>query len=215
MRFVRQSSFEEFIRHYLERERRKHRQNPDLSGVPMELLMAEMRETWPGKLRGWFERGRWSVVSMDTPGDAMTLVCLDNPAMRAAGLVDGAARDNRIARTVVARAHETGLFEDRGTTGGGLIEAFRTKRTEAMRANWPPLRGGERLVLSSLNSGEKAENPSGSWYLHDGCGRLVAYLYAVAYENRPYAPIEALLAEEDGQSSAGPVIRQSALSEIR
>ncbi len=51
-------------------------------------------------------------------------------------------------------------------------------------------------MLCSLNAGERRENPHGTWYLHDGFGRLVPYLYGAIYEGREFSPIEALLAEE-------------------
>src|ERR1700677_4332162 len=98
MERVRNSSFEEFVGWYLARERRKRKQDPDLRGRSWDSLLSEMRRAHPGKLRAWFEAGRWSIVSLCALGEAMSLVCLDNPQTRRDGLVVGSNPNNRLAR---------------------------------------------------------------------------------------------------------------------
>lgn len=195
MRFIRSASFEEFVTFYLSRERRKGRLDPQLTGLSWDTLAAEMRRSHRGKLRPWFEHGRWSVVSLDGIEDAMSLVCLKDEAMKAAGLIDDSKPDGRLMRAVVAAAHKNSVF-DNNLPRSACIEGFRVKRIEAYRRSWPELRGDDMLVLCTLNAAEKSESPGGSWYLHDGLGRLVPHLYATVYEGREYRPIEALLAEE-------------------
>jgi hypothetical protein len=178
----RAATFEEYVRWYLGRERRKGRPGADLNTASWEAIAAEMRDTHPGKLRAWFEGAEWSVVTLDEPQDALTLVCVDNTETRRNRLVIGSAPNNRLARNVILAAHTHQHFENE--------EVCRA----ASRRSQPPFEGNERLVLCSLNEDERRQNPDASYYLHDGFGRLLPWLYAVVYEGRPYQPAEAFLA---------------------
>jgi hypothetical protein len=198
VRLVRRAGFEEFVRWYLARERqKKHQPESDLSGTSWDSVLAQMRRWHPGKLRPWFEGARWSIVSLDAVEDAMTVVCVDNRETRRRGLVTGSGIDNRLSRTVVAAAHDLGHFDNRDLEKSNAVEwHFRQRRIDAFRRKWPELRDGERLTICTLNAGEKRENPGGTYYLHDGFGRLLPFLYGILYEGRAYCPIEAFLADE-------------------
>ena len=197
MQVLRGASFEEFVRWYVARERQKRRQDPNLGERSWDSLLTEMRGAYPGKLRPWFARGRWNVVLLDTLAEALTLVCVDNPEARRNGLVTGVSKDNRIARKVIARARELNYFDPGDAGRSNAIEGhYRQERIEAYRRSWPQLRDRERVTLCGLNEDERSGNPRGSYYLHDGFGRLVPYLYLVVYEGREYNPVEAFLAEE-------------------
>lgn len=197
MRIIRDASFEEFVRWYLLRERRKRKLAPELPARTWERLLRDMRRSHPDKLRGWFDAARWSIVSLDGVLEAMNLVCLDNWETRRSRLVTGSSSDSRLARTLVAAARENGYFDNPCVLKSNAVEAhFRQGTIDAFRREWPQLHGGERLVVCELNAAEKAENPGGTYYLHDGLGRLLAYLYLVVYERRVYLPIEVFLCEE-------------------
>jgi len=194
MRRIREATFEEFVHWYLTRERRK-RNRPKADARPTTL--AEMRRTHPDKLRPWFDRGRWSVVSLEALDEALGLVCVDGPETRRWRLVADSGPDNRLMRTVIAAACTTGYFEDLEVRRTNSVEAhFRHERIESYRRQWPSLREDERLVVCTVNSDERAANPGANYYLHDGFGRLLPYLYLVTYESRAWRPIEAYLAEE-------------------
>jgi hypothetical protein len=197
MRRVRASSFEEFIRWYLGKERLKRGQGQDLSGRSWDDLVREMRRAEAGKLRPWFEDARWSIVSLDDISEAMHLVLVDNWEARQNGLIREGL-DNRLARTIVTMARETGYYDNPEILkSNSVIAHFRQERIAAFRKSWPELRDGDRLTICDLNADEKAENPGGTYYLHDGFGRLLAYLYMIFFEGREYGPIEAFLAEEN------------------
>jgi hypothetical protein len=165
-----------------------------------------MRQFHPAKLRPWFERGRWNIISLDGMQEAMTLVCVDSWETRRNRLVQESGPNNRLARSVIAAARESGYFDNPDAGASNSVERhYRRDHIQAFRQNWPEFRGQERLVLCSLNADEKRQNPAGTYYLHDGFGRLLAYLYGIAYEGRPYSPIEAFLAESD--SCGHPPIR--------
>jgi hypothetical protein len=191
MERVRNSSFEEFVRWYLARERRKHNQDDDLSGRSWDSLLAEMRSAHPGKLRPWFERGRWSIMSLCVFGEATSLVCVDAQETRRDRLIVGSAPNNRLAGTLVAAAHATGYFYNCDVRRTNAVQ------NRYLQRNWPQLREGDRLTLCSLSANEKRQNPGGSYYLHDGFGRLLPWLYVILYEGEEYSPIEAFLAEEN------------------
>ncbi len=132
MRWIRGASFEEFTRHYLSRERRKRGLSPDLRARSPEDLALEMRRLHPAKLRLWFEDARWSLVLLESIEESMTVVCLDSPETRKAGLVNGWDSDNRIAASVVAAAHEVGLFDEAGASLSECNGEFRQKRAQAL-----------------------------------------------------------------------------------
>jgi hypothetical protein len=199
MERLRSASFEEYVRWYLERERRKRGQEP-APGRSWSAMLHEMRASHGAKLRPWFERARWSLVALGMQAEAMSLVCVDSQETRRNQLVSGTALNNRLARTVVVAAHENGYFDNLGVRSTNAVEGhYRQERIEVYRRNWPQLRDRERLTLCTLNAGEQAENPEGSYYLHDGFGRLLPLLYLVVYESRAYTPIEAFLAEDTSQ----------------
>jgi hypothetical protein len=155
-----------------------------------------MRRAEPGKLRRWFDAACWSIVSLDDFADAMSLVCVDNWETRRSGLVRGDRPDCQVMSVVVRAALETRYFDNREVLRTNSVEAhFRQERINAFRKTWPAFRDEERITICDLNPDEKAQNPSGTYYLHDGYGRLLAYLYAIAYEGREYLPIEAFLAQ--------------------
>jgi hypothetical protein len=203
MRTLRQSSFEEFVRWYLLRESRKYAQpGPAASDAP-DVLANQMLYLHPRKLRSWFSRGNWTIVSLDTVEDAMRLVCVDSWELRHNRLIRESGPNNRLARNIVAAAYETGHFNGSNQAACSSAEAIcRRDRIEAFRRSLPELRGNERLVICSLNDDEAQRNPEANYYLHDGFGRLLSYLYLIAYERRTYSPVEAFLAEALPSESA-------------
>lgn len=197
MQVIRPASFEEYVRWYLARERRKLGLPADTDGRTWHSLRSEMRRVHPDKLRPWFEDAHWSIVSLDAFADAASLICVDSPETRRYGLVAESGPDNRLMRTVVAEANDTGYFLDLDVCRSNSIELhFRQERIESYRRNWPELSNGERLSICTINGDERTSNPGGSYYLHDGFGRLLPYLYLIMFESAAWRPVEAFLAEE-------------------
>ncbi len=195
MRDLCAASFEEFIAWYLRREARKGNRVA-YAGTAGE-LRAEMNRVHPGKLRPWFPQAVWRMVELTEPDEILSLVCVDGPDTRRNGLVGSLESNPRILRRVVENARRAKYFDN------GIVAARdpgeyskRQRKIEAFRSEWPSLAGDERIVLCAMNSGELCENPSGSYYLHDGFGRLLACAYMVAYESRKFTPIEAFLASK-------------------
>jgi hypothetical protein len=194
MRFIRSSSFEEFVRWYLMRERRKHGLIPNLGGMSWPAALSGMRSEHAGKLRPWFDRARWSIVCFETLEETLKLVCVDNPESRRNRFIRSGP-DSRLLGSVLNAVRETGFFEE----GGGPQASeryYRDEGIEVFRRTWPQLCDAERLALCSLNDDELRENPSGSHYINDGFGRLLTVTYLIVYEGREYRPVEAFLAEQ-------------------
>jgi hypothetical protein len=196
MRTLRNSSFEEFVGWYLARESRKSGQPEHAADLAPDVLVNQMRYLHAGKLRSWFSRANWTIVSLDTLDDVMRLVCMDSWETRQNRLIRESGLNNRLARNIVTAAFETDNLSGSSEAACNSVEACRRRdRIETFRHSFPELCGNERLVICSLNDDESQSNPDGNYYLHDGFGRLLAYLYLVAYEGRKYSPVEAFLAE--------------------
>jgi hypothetical protein len=159
-----------------------------------------MLRSHPAKLRAWFERARWSIVLLDAVDEAMDLVCVDNWETRRNGLMTDGGADRRLARTLVARARATAYFDNAGIIASNAVEAhYRQDRICAYRYARPEFRGEDRVIICDLDAGERSESPKAKYYLNDGFGRMLSYLYLVAHEGLEYRPVEAMLAEERGQ----------------
>jgi hypothetical protein len=196
MRHVREASFKEYVTWYLARERRKRGQGPDPAQTPLDRQITHMQRSHPAKLRPWFERARWSIVLLDTVDEAMDLVCVDNWETRRTGLMTTEGADRRLAGTLVARARATGYFDNVAVIASNALEAhYRQDRISAYRTACPEFYGEDRLMICELNAEEQLESPRAKYYLNDGFGRLLSYLYLVINEGLEYRPVEAILAQ--------------------
>lgn len=197
MRFIRETNLDEFIRWYLSRERRKLGLDGDLQGVSDAALRQEMDRFHGNKLRPWFDRARWNIVSFDSVEELMTFICVDGTDTRRNRLVNGLDPDFRIVGRVIASALHYGHFEALASASQYSLEAnVQHQRMERLKADFPQLCGAERLALCTPSEHEYAQNPSGTWYLHDGFGRLLPWLYLVVIEGYQYLQVEAFLIEE-------------------
>lgn len=196
MRHVREASFKEYVAWYLARERRKRGQGPDPAQTPLDRQITHMQRSHPAKLRPWFERAQWSIVLLDTVHEVMDLVCVDNWETRRYGLMTADGADRRLARTLVARARATGYFDNVAVIASNAMEAhFRQDRICAYRTACPEFYGDERLMICELSAEEQLESPMAKYYLNDGFGRMLSYLYLVIHEGLEYRPVEAILAQ--------------------
>ena len=166
----------------------------DISDFALE---QEMRKFHANKLRGWFRFARWSLVEFDEPEELTTLICVDASFTRKDRLMTGKAPDFRIMGRVVAAALEVGHFAELEEASRHSLEAyFKHERMERFRQELPRLRDGERIALCTPNNDERTQNPSGTWYLHDGFGRLLPWLYLVRLEGHAFTAVEAFLIED-------------------
>lgn len=188
MRVLRASSIEEYAAWYLQRDRRKHRDQPAGDpGDPGDPAEA-MRRGHPGKMRNWFSNDtRWHIVSLDTASDVANLVFLECKWTKLEGLVVkdgknyrilGRVVENAITRNYLARpsAKRHKDYYDQLATGSLRIE------------------GDERVAICSAEESEIRSNPAAKYYLLDGVGRCLPYMILVAEHRREFAPIEAFRA---------------------
>jgi hypothetical protein len=196
MRYIREANFQEYVAWYLARERRKRSRGPDPADMPWDRQFAQMQRAHPAKLRAWFQRARWSIVLLDRVDEVMDLVCVDNWETRRNGLMTADGTDRRLARTLVTRAHATAYFDNAAVIACNSVEAhYRQDRVRTYRHAHPEFCDEDRVMICDLDSGEQSESPRAKYYLNDGFGRMLSYLYLVAYEGLAYRPVEAMLAE--------------------
>jgi hypothetical protein len=189
MRFIRQSSYDEFVEWYLRREQRKG----TIAEVP---ALAEKRvqlfERPPvdkiGDLLWLFRAADWYVISLDSREEFDRLVYLDVEWTRSKGLIDPAHGKNfRLLRQVARNAlHKHYLEKPDASKHREYYEKFGA----GLR-----LCGDDRLTLRTMRPVEHDMNPAGIRYLHDGAGRGLPYMLRVL-EGMPYEPVEAFVAEE-------------------
>jgi hypothetical protein len=196
---IRQASYDEFISWYLRREFSKR-------GMPIPELgsVSQQRETMSrdqkGKLQPWFLSGKWSLVELESENDLLPLVCLASDWTRNSGLLANEdLSDSRVLKRFVDQAIDVNYFAEAGRP---------TSRAENMEKRGfylsqilsnPAMRfvGDDCIVLRSLCADEKRRNPSGTFYLHDGLGRMMSYAYAISRGVVAFSPVEAFMARPD------------------
>lgn len=203
MKIVKNSSFEEYIQWYLQREFEKNERPEDDPENYKNLydLKKYMRLKHSGKVRDWFHVGKWFIIQIDDINDIDNLVCLDGGWVKEYLIPDESRNEKnfRILKKIVSNAKESEYFMK---SKDDLRKNEYSKRFEYYNklkqggCLLPRLINQDKIVLCSLNSSEKSQNPTGTYYLHDGLGRLLAYKYLIDYEGKHLnTPIEAFLVE--------------------
>jgi len=185
MQELRAASFDEFVAWYLARERRKNPQRtvPETAPERRDMMYNDHR----GKLRGWFEEGRWGVVLFEKPDELESLIFHEADWVRKEGFLVGTGEDYRLLGRVVSNAIQAGFPWNSSDL------RHLTYCTAIGRGHFR-LEGSSRLVVCTPNPEEKQRNPSGTYYLHDGTARALAYMVLVKQEAIPFEPVEAFLA---------------------
>jgi hypothetical protein len=198
MNTTRTTSYVEFVTWYLEREYSKRgKAIPALGSISEQ--MNTMDREHRGKLCSWFPSAGWTILELESEGELFSLVCLASDWTRQSGLLrDEASLDHRILRSFVRNATECNYFSDltRPILHAENMEK-RQRYISRLRVD-PTIKftGDNRIVLRSLSRGEKSSNPSGTYYLHDGLGRMLAYAYLISRRQLHFRPVEAFLAIE-------------------
>ncbi len=200
MRIVRPSSFDEYVNWYLRREATKRKLPPTIH-TTIATKRKEMEEKHgKGKLRKWFELGRWHIVELETPNEEIeNLVCLDSQWTRDCKLLNpNGTLDYRLLKVLVKNAKETNYFDLAAHSEWKDNREYQKhlQYLKDFRDGDLILKEENRIVLCSLDNNERSKNPSGTYYLHDGIGRLVPYLYTILNEAKPFVPVEAFVVEE-------------------
>ncbi len=186
---MRESSYNEFIKWYLEREKREKPED-NFSRIPWSARNRRklMKKSHAGKLESWFERGYWSIISI-TQDEFERSMVLEGEWTEVDGLVDPSSDEleYRLLRSVAHTAIRIGYLE--------------TKANERMRDYYRKLKSGdismsqEYIVLRSLGPNEATNrNPDALFYLHDGLGRSLPYQVLITEGYLSYEPVTAFLA---------------------
>ena len=187
MKRVKSATAGEYALWYLGREGRKRPGTP----VPTDPRTAVtlMQYCHTGKWCSWYPTAQWSIVSLEDPGEFSKLVFLDSDWTRAELLTVDDADDYRLLGRVAKRAIDIGYLSR------SSADKHRTYYEQLQRGELR-LGGDDRLVIRSLNDGERVRNPSGTNYLQDGAGRGLPYMILLAQRRLKYEPVEAFLAEK-------------------
>lgn len=189
MRFLRESSLEEYAKWYLERQVDK--------GIPLavpnlpEQQVQAMRDQHPGKMRGWFDQStRWHIVELDAVIDLPNLVFLECSWTKEAQLVIPDGPNYRLLRRVA----ENALACD-------YLSSPLQNRTEHKKYYDSLLRGSlqlvgtNRIAICSAEPEEIARNPAACHYLLDGVGRCLPYMMLLLEQKIEPLQVEAFLSQ--------------------
>ena len=194
MREVRPSCEDEFIEWYLHREAHKRRE--PASSVP---TTAQERRQFFGCVHSGkvFARGfrpeSWGLVELERPTELECLVILESRWTKRRCLVAPEMPNGRLLSYAVDVALRTGYFQSSDYLQHRTFDYY----GEMRHGSHLPLRQEERIVLRDLVPSERRSNPEGSFYLHDGLGRCLAYLALLKEGRIVFSPVEAFLARSD------------------
>jgi hypothetical protein len=198
MDVLRPTSYDEYACWYLKRERQKQGSIPSGTGLAtLQCIRQEMRIRHDAKTRSWFTSPTtsWYIVLLESVDEIGALIYLASDWTRRWELVGSTGR--RHLCDAAERAATTGYFDKanpRQTTQEE--EVRRWKYYRQFSESWPTLHAQDRIVLCTPNECERKGNPEATYYLHDGCGRMLAYYYMIKHEHKQFRAVEAFLAEE-------------------
>ncbi len=188
MEKIRDSSFFEFKQGFLAKY---YSERPYDGGWPEHQnddgwLTSKMCQEHSGKIDQrilWC--GQWSEMRISEKPDIGNLVCLASDWTRDVGLLRNNQKNCRLLSTFVKNAREIDYFKSE--------DSRRTHWLDKFRKSVPEFTGYMRIVLRQPDNGEKNENPDGTYYLHDGLGRMLPLLYMMEYEGASMPLIHALV----------------------
>jgi hypothetical protein len=188
MRFVRESSLEEYAAWYLHREATKRNAGP--IPVSPEQQVQEMRERHSGKMRSWLDGStRWHIVEFDAVEEFGNLIFLECAWTKRERLVIPGALNYRLLGRVAANA-VTHRYLDEVPSNCNHRIYYDSLTRGAIR-----LTGKDRIAVCSAEPSEIESNPAARYYLLDGVGRCLPYMILLQEENLGLSTIEAFLAE--------------------
>lgn len=185
MRYIKDSSFDEYAVWFFEREMRKEG-GKEVPGTPEDRL-AEFHGEAKDKYREWFPKARWTVQRLEDPKEMESLMVVSASFTREHRLWNPG--EQRLLGVEARNAIRHDYFRTDPNSGRhrDYYNRLRTGRLE--------LRGADRLVLLSLEDTWRREAPDTTYYLHDGFGRALPYMMLLEEEAIQFAPVEVFLAE--------------------
>lgn len=194
MRFLTQSSFEEYVNWYWERQRRKGGDKADSAPIPhrAEEQIATMQAVHCGKMKPWFSESRWHIVELDALEDFPKLIFLESCWTKKTRLVrpNPTEPNYRLLRQVARNALNDHYLERLPSD----YPELKNYHDSLLRGDLQ-LVGKNRIVVCSADEGEIASNPDACYYLLDGTVRCLAYMMLLLERKTEPVPVEAFLAE--------------------
>jgi len=190
MRFVRESSLEEYAAWYLRREADKG----DARQIPVrsDQQVRAMRTFHWGKMRTWFDDStRWHVVEFDVVEDVARLIFLECDWTMRERLVIPGDPNYRLSHRVAANALTHHYLDGLPLNYKHRIYYDRLARGAIQQT------GKDRIAICSAEPREIELNPDARYYLLDGVGRCLPYMMLLLEQKLEFATIEAFLAERE------------------
>lgn len=186
MREIREATYDEFVEWYFRREVLKAAERSGMKrSEEFEALSSTvehrryvMRQRHPGKLRPWFEAGRWRIVEVQSIDELEPLMIVAKATWE--GIQGTMPRFLGAASRHLRRQNYFSVFPNDGDQLRLYYRRFTTGGFE--------LAGEDRVVIVTLEASR--EWPPGSLYVHDGCGRLLAYLSYLREAAVPFHPLK-------------------------
>jgi hypothetical protein len=190
MRKIRDSSLDEYVTWYLQRQQRKGEEPGVIPDSPADRLrMLDTRHNKTGSKAPWFRAAAWSIWLVEHPEEFERLVYFESEWTVAEGLTK--RNDGKNYRWL-------GQVAKNAIRGGYLKRPSAARHLhyyQELKAGRLRLQGEDRLVLRTLSSSEHENNPAGVYYIHDGSGRALPYQILVS-EGMTFQTVEVFLAEE-------------------
>lgn len=191
MRFIRESSLEEYAKWYLEREADKGDSRP-IPTRPEEQIQAmwDRHGRNDDKMRKWFNGStRWHLVELDFVEDLPNLVFLECLRTKEAGLVIPDGPNYRLLRRVAENALACDYLSKLPQDHQEHKEYYDSLVRGSLR-----LVGKHRVAVCSAEPSEIESNPAARYYLLDGVGRCLPYMMLLLEHKVEPVPVEAFLA---------------------
>jgi hypothetical protein len=187
LQLLRNSTKEEYIRTYLERDFHKSLSDDEWCKRQMGNHLGKMD-------KGILWDGKWSLQKIGDKNDVGNVVCLDGGWTKV--LKKNTGLNWRTLSSYVKQAKEIGYFDQSEESLGK--EEYRKRMSyylDYKQGNRLDFRNRNRIVFRKVTLGEKEQNPSASYYLQDGLGRMLPLFYLMEYEGLPMPEIEVLVVE--------------------
>jgi len=186
VRYVRDSSFDEYAKWFFERAVRSEAWDA-VPATPQDRLAAFRSPQVRGKFHDWFLSAGWTIQELESPDELDSLMVVSAPFTREYRLWNEG--EQRLLGVEARNALRYGYFLSDPTSG-------KHRRYYVLHQNKElKMEGADRLVIISMEESWKREAPDATYYLHDGFGRALPYAMLLIEGKLLFSPVEVFLAE--------------------
>ena len=186
MRYVRDSSFDEYAEWFFERAVRNKAWG-SVPATPSARLAALQSPAACGKFHEWFPSACWTIQILESADELNSLMVVSAPFTREYRLWNDA--EQRLLGIEARNALQNDYFL-MCPTSGKHCRYYVLHESKKLK-----MEGADRLVLLSMQENWTREAPDATYYLHDGFGRALPYAMLLKEGKLPFSPVEVFLAQ--------------------